>query len=171
MNYKTITPDLVFESLAQVDIETLKNRGIRCAFLDLDNTVACWKSRYVRFEARKWAQAAKEAGINLYIVTNSTKPRADEVAARLGAGCFKDVRKPGTRRLRIIMRQVGTDASHCVMIGDQLFTDVLAARRLGMLSVLVSPLSRKEWWATKVFNRTRERLVWKKVFPMDKRTR
>ena len=56
------------------------------------------------------------------------------------------------------------DKRKIAIIGDQLFTDVLAANKIGANAILLKPISHKEWWATKVFNRSRERLVWKLVF-------
>ena len=67
------------------------------------------------------------------------------------------------------MSKMGTDRGTTLFVGDQLFTDMLAANRIGAVGVLVAPICKREWWATKVFNRTRERAVWKKVFPGQKR--
>ena len=48
------------------------------------------------------------------------------------------------------------------MVGDQLMTDIRAAHRAGVKSILVKPLVKSDAWNTK-FNRARERRVWKKI--------
>ena len=48
------------------------------------------------------------------------------------------------------------------MVGDQLMTDIRAAKRAGVRSVLVQPLVTSDAWNTK-FNRARERRVWRKL--------
>ena len=35
------------------------------------------------------------------------------------------------------------------MVGDQVFTDVVGANRLGITSVYVEPIDKKEYWYTK----------------------
>jgi len=40
-----------------------------------------------------------------------------------------------------------------VMVGDQLFTDIRGANRLGIYSILVSPLSNRELFHTRIKRR------------------
>ena len=42
------------------------------------------------------------------------------------------------------MRRLGADKTNTVFIGDQVFTDVYAANRAGILSVMVNPIEAKE---------------------------
>jgi len=42
------------------------------------------------------------------------------------------------------MQILGTHPGSTAMVGDQLFTDILGARRLGIHAILVSPLSDSE---------------------------
>jgi len=45
------------------------------------------------------------------------------------------------------------------MVGDQVFTDVVAGNRLGMTTVLVNPLSPQEFIGTRLISRRLEHLV------------
>ncbi len=42
------------------------------------------------------------------------------------------------------MEQMGTDQSNTLFVGDQLFTDVWGARRVGITSYLTRPIHPKE---------------------------
>lgn len=42
------------------------------------------------------------------------------------------------------MERIGTDLSTTVFVGDQLFTDVWGASRMGMYSILTKPINPKE---------------------------
>ena len=53
---------------------------------------------------------------------------------------------------------MGTAPGETAVIGDQIFTDVFGANRVGLYTVLVSPLSRKEFLWTR-FVRLVERRV------------
>ena len=48
------------------------------------------------------------------------------------------------------------------MIGDQLITDIWGANRMDYFSILIDPISKKEWPLTK-FNRVLEGLVFKRI--------
>ena len=39
---------------------------------------------------------------------------------------------------------MGTDLSNTIFVGDQLFTDVFGAKRIGMRNILVRPIDPKE---------------------------
>jgi len=40
------------------------------------------------------------------------------------------------------LKQLGSQAKHTAMVGDQLFTDICGAKLAGMKSILVEPLSK-----------------------------
>ena len=42
------------------------------------------------------------------------------------------------------MRKIGTNKKTTVLIGDQLFTDVWGAKRVGIRNILVKPINPKE---------------------------
>ena len=167
---KKFYPDEWMDSAYHIDFEAWYEKGYRGVTFDIDNTLVPHGAPADR-RAIDLFHRLREIGFRTCLISNNRKARVAPFAADVGSDYLCMANKPSVkgycRACEII--QVPTDKT--IFIGDQLFTDVLAARRLGMLSVLVSPLSRKEWWATKVFNRTRERLVWKKVFPAEKRTR
>ena len=48
--------------------------------------------------------------------------------------------KPGVRGYREAMERAGVPAEHTAMLGDKLLTDVLGARRSGVLALMVEPL-------------------------------
>ena len=55
---------------------------------------------------------------------------------------------------------MGVPRSQTVLIGDQVFTDLMAARLAGIPSILVDPQSTKELWYTRIF-RQMEKLALK----------
>jgi predicted HAD superfamily phosphohydrolase YqeG len=48
--------------------------------------------------------------------------------------------KPMARAFRRAADALGVEARDCMVIGDQLFTDVLGAKRLGMRAAVVRPI-------------------------------
>ena len=54
---------------------------------------------------------------------------------------------------------MGTTPDSSAMIGDQLFTDIYGGNRLGLLTILVNPLSPRDALPTKLLQRPLERLL------------
>jgi uncharacterized protein len=59
--------------------------------------------------------------------------------------------KPLPFRCRAIMRTLGFDRRRTALVGDQLFSDVMAARLAGVASILVRPIHpEEERWFTRL---------------------
>lgn len=148
-----IEPNLVVRRLADVDQDSLAARGIEAVLLDLDNTVCEWQSEAISPECEDWILRAKER-FRLAIVSNSIRPRRlNRVAQRLGiaaVGRWGLGRKPMPGGIRAALREVDTPPNAAVIIGDQLFCDVLGGNRLGLYTVWVKPLKAREFAGTKI---------------------
>jgi len=58
--------------------------------------------------------------------------------------------KPRRKGLAAALEMIGSESARTAMIGDQVFTDVLGGRRMGMYTILVKPMARREFVGTKV---------------------
>ena len=54
---------------------------------------------------------------------------------------------------------MGVPPQHAAMVGDQLFTDIKAGSRAGVKTILVNPLTSRDFIGTKLVSRTLENLV------------
>jgi hypothetical protein len=146
-----LCPKVCAPSLAEVDLDALADRGIDSIILDLDNTILPWRDYDIPPESADWVRRATERGMSLCIASNTRNPRRlKAVAEELGISCFDRIAKPRRTGLRAAMETMGSTASRTAIIGDQIFTDILGGNRLGLLTVLVRPLHRREFVGTKV---------------------
>lgn len=159
-----LRPTLRYRHINDIPIEILRNMNIRLILADMDNTLAPWHSTEVSQEIVFWIKEVQNAGIEVLMLTNSKGENADITARQLGIGVIKDARKPMKKHTRSFLAQKGVSTEQTLIVGEQLFTDIQLANALGIKSVLLEPLSSREWWCTKVFNRSRERLVWPFLF-------
>lgn len=138
-------PTFLAESLWSVDVDTLLRIGIRGVILDLDNTIVDWNESWLRPEVRAWMAAAKERGLRFCLVSNALRgERVMQVAEDLGICAVLRAGKPLPGAFRKGMKALGTDPPSTCAIGDQVFTDIVGASRLGLVTVLVPPLSPRE---------------------------
>src|SRR5690242_3095607 len=94
-------PAMVADSVAHIDLEGLRARGIGALLLDLDNTLVLWRSQEVREEVSHWIIRARELGFQVCIVSNAMKTsRVEGVARQLGIPFAVRARKPARRAFR-----------------------------------------------------------------------
>ncbi len=81
-----------------------------------------------------------------------------EIAKLIGIPAVYKAGKPRKRAYRKAMAMLSTTPHETMMVGDQIFTDVLGGNRLGLYTILVKPIHQQEFIGTKVM-RILERLV------------
>ncbi|WP_131927734.1 YqeG family HAD IIIA-type phosphatase [Effusibacillus lacus] len=157
---KRLIPSLYVQSIYHIDLDELIAQGIKGIITDLDNTLVSWDSPYATPKLVAWLEDVKERGLRVCIVSNNKRIRVEEFARPLNLPCIHGARKPVRGAFRRAMQIMGTKPHETVVVGDQIFTDVLGANRMGLNSILVLPIATKEWPGTKVL-RSMERIVLK----------
>jgi len=134
-------PDFSFRDVTGITPDFLNQLGIKFLMLDMDNTIAAYGTRAPSVEVAQWVTEIKKSGVELYIVSNSIrKGRAEEFARILDIGFIKGARKPSPKGIRKAMSETGFDTHESSLVGDQVYTDVLAANRAGVVSIVVRPI-------------------------------
>jgi len=100
-------------------------------------------------------------GFMCYLLSNNVATRVQPLAQKLGIEAVANACKPLRRGIRVLQKQHNVDISRSVLIGDQIFTDILAGNVWGAKTVLVDPLYVKEGKMT-WFARTLEKIVMKR---------
>lgn len=147
------------KELPLVDVDDLVDAGVRLVLLDRDNTCVPRDAKVPPAAVMAWLDRAREAGLTLCMVSNNF--HSDQVrgsAEQMGMDVVDHAMKPLPFALRRAMRMEGFSPRETVMVGDQVFTDVVAGKLAGVRTVLVRPQSRKDLWYTHVF-RVFERLA------------
>lgn len=145
-----ITPDEYVASIYDIDLDKLWNMGKRYILTDLDNTLVPWNDPGVPESLLRWLEAARERGFKACILSNNSGPRVEAFALRFGIAFVAKARKPRQTGFQAALRQLDASAKETVMIGDQLFTDIRGGKRCGLFTILVLPISPKEWWGTRI---------------------
>ena len=125
--------------------------GIQALILDIDNTLVTYDDPKPTESVSAWLDAMHSAGIQTAFVSNNHLPRVESFCEGLDCYYHADSMKPSRKYLRCAMTHMETNPDNTALVGDQLFTDVLAANRCMMRSFLVSPIKDK----TSLFFRTK----------------
>lgn len=164
---------LVFDTAASVDkinIDGLLQDGINNIIIDLDNTVARWKTFVIKDAVSEWVASAKSKGIEICLLSNNiNKKRTAKIAEMLGMkNCVTLSRKPSRKAFEDALAVLQSTKEDTVVIGDQIFVDAKGANKLGMKCILVNPIYKREAFVTSVM-RIAERLYGRKVRWQDKK--
>ncbi|MGW9129131.1 YqeG family HAD IIIA-type phosphatase [Paenibacillus chitinolyticus] len=161
MFLKKLMPSQFVESIHHIDIDQLKRNKVRAVITDLDNTLVEWDRPLATPEVENWLKRLHEADIQVTVVSNNSKERVDRFCSPLDIGFICSARKPTNRAFLQAVRQMNVTIAETVVIGDQLFTDVLGGNRLGFHTILVVPVAQTDGFWTR-FNRQLERvaLIW-----------
>ena len=134
-------PRGVYPAVSDILPQALAERGIKLVLADLDNTLAPYKATRPSAEVFAWKKALEEAGIALFLLSNSRKPgRAQRFAEQLGIPYQGHSGKPKKAGYLKAMERLGCTRSQTVMVGDQIFTDTLGANNAGITPLLVEPI-------------------------------
>ncbi len=152
---KMCIPDRCFMTFDKLTPAFLKRRGIKGLILDIDNTIAPYEEATPGVVALDWFKRLEEAGIAVAFVSNNNRARVTEFNSALGYPRYYKSGKPSGKYIRMAMAAMGTDKTNTALMGDQVFTDVLAARLAGLkCTFLVPPIKDK----TDLFTRFKRQL-------------
>ncbi len=140
---KYFMPDLRLDDIYLVTPEFLKARGIRAVLLDIDNTLVTYDDPKPTPPVLAWLDSLKENGISAAFISNNHKERVQTFNEELGYFASWDSKKPSGKCYLAAMERLGTSAADTAVIGDQVFTDVWSAKRLGLYAILVKPIKDK----------------------------
>mgnify|MGYP004488751039 FL=1 len=147
-----VRPWRLERAITDVDIDELAELGVRCVLFDRDNTVVPRDTGVAPSEVMDWIGRVRAAGISLCMVSNNFHSQQVEAsAAELGCDVVHHAMKPAPFAVRRALGLMGAKAGEAVLIGDQVFTDVMAGNLAGVRTILVEPQSTSDLWYTHIF--------------------
>lgn len=120
----------------------LRALSIRAIVLDVDNTMSVHGSQQPHTGVLEWTRAIAALGVKLVVVSNNYKKRVAPFVAQFGLPYISFACKPFPVGYLRAKRLAGVRAKECLVVGDQIFTDILGANLCGMRSVLLEPIAR-----------------------------
>ncbi len=141
---KGLLRDYEFGSYADVTPAFLGSIGCRFLIADIDNTLAPYEQPLPDEGNLAWLGSLSGAGISVALVSNNGRERVELFSRGLGIPAFWDCRKPSRRFIRTAMEALGADPASTVYLGDQIFTDVYAAKRSGIRAIKLPPIRDKK---------------------------
>ncbi len=148
--FKAMVPNAVYKVFSDIPFDELLSQGKTCMLLDYDNTLGPDRTWEPTDFSRNIVDDLKKRGFDICLVSNAKSERSSNIAGMLGIPCVTCAHKPRTDGVMRALDLMHADKNKAVMIGDQVFTDVMAGNLAGVMSILVEQYEKKEIWYVKI---------------------
>ena len=136
-------PKRLAPSSYDIDYEKLYKEGYRGILFDIDNTLV-EQGADASERAIHLFERLKKLGYQTCLISNNSEERVKRFNTNIGAKYIYKANKPNKKNYVKAIKMMGTRIDNTVFVGDQLFTDVYGANRIGMMTYLVNPIHPKE---------------------------
>ena len=159
-------PDIYQENIYKIDYETLQQRGIKCLVFDLDNTLVTVLEAVPREETKVLFKKLKEMGFKIYIASNSIKARVKIFHEELKVDYIYSVKKPNPDKISELIKSTKFGLDEIAMIGDSMMDDVVCGNTIGVTTILLDQMSKREYPLARI-RRMKEKKIQKKLRDKD----
>ena len=154
-----MSPDLYLRSVCDIDLDALRAQGVDTLLMDLDNTLLPRDSSLMPDDIVAWAAQLPSRGFRVCLVSNNWHARVHQVAEDLGFQLVAKAVKPLPFAFWRALKLMGVSRKQCAIVGDQMFTDVLGGKLLGIKTIMVLPLSESDLPHTLLLRRVEKVLL------------
>lgn len=141
--FETFYPHMTADSVYNIDFQMFYRLGYRAVIFDIDNTLVPHDAD-ADDKAKGLFRKLTGMGYKTMLLSNNDEPRVKRFNRDIGSPYIFKAGKPLKSGYKRAMEQMGTDTTNTIYVGDQLFTDVWGAKRLGIFNILTSPINPRE---------------------------
>ncbi|ACT02653.1 MULTISPECIES: YqeG family HAD IIIA-type phosphatase [Paenibacillus] len=157
--FERLLPHLRVNSVYDIQLDELYKKGVRGIITDLDNTLVGAREPLATPQLTTWLEQVRDYGFKVVIVSNNNRTRVSKFADPLGIPFIHAARKPANKAFHKALSVLGLPVEQTVVLGDQMLTDVLGGKRMGLYTILVTPIAPADEGIMTRVNRRIERFV------------
>ena len=145
-----LKPHIKFKGITDITPEVLNKLGIKALLLDVDNTMSTHHGTVLTDGLLEWIDKMKKSGIELLVLSNSKEARVKPFAEGIGLNFISLGLKPLPFGYLRGKKRLGVKRKELAIVGDQIFTDILGGRLVGIKTILLTPIKLEDGWSFKV---------------------
>lgn len=152
-------PNIYQENIFKIDYDKLKENNIKCLLFDLDNTISPAKEVVLCKKTKALFDKLKK-NFKIILFSNNFPKRIKKFGEYYDVDIACLSLKPFSYKYKYILKKYNYKKQEVAAIGDQLLTDIQGGNKIGIMTILVNPISsidEKETW----LNRKIESLIFK----------
>ncbi len=129
-------PDYYVEDVFSINYEKLMEMGFKALILDIDNTLVPHGDDSTQ-AVDELFHRLHSMGWKTLLLSNNNKARIERFKAHFDTLYIDEAGKPQPACYHRAVTMLGVEPSQVMVIGDQVFTDILGARRASLACILV----------------------------------
>ncbi|KHG42253.1 MULTISPECIES: YqeG family HAD IIIA-type phosphatase [Aphanizomenon] len=143
-----LEPNLILAgSVLTLTPDVIRQYGLKGLVLDVDETLVPMTTSSTFPELQAWIEEIRVCTTLWLVSNNLSEARIGGIARSLNLPYYLGAAKPSRRKIRAALQEMNLPVHQVGMVGDRLFTDVLAGNRLGMFTILVEPIIHPDFTA------------------------
>lgn len=136
-----IKPDYNLKSIYDINLEELKQKGIKAILFDLDSTLMASKTAFYSEKTLNWLNNVRK-DFFIAVVSNNHNPAYIEKVKKVSDfPLVFTAKKPDTKAAKDFMDKNNLQGETTAFVGDRPLTDTLCGKRLGCTTILVDSIS------------------------------
>ncbi|ANV83890.1 hydrolase [Picosynechococcus sp. PCC 7003] len=140
-NSNLLEPNLILgKTILHLSPEIIRHYRLKGLILDVDDTLVSMRQSYASDDVLQWVTQVRRVADIWLVSNNLSQKRIGRIAESLELPYLFGAKKPSRKKLRRAMDAMDLRPQEVAMVGDRLFTDVLAGNRLGLFTILVEPM-------------------------------
>lgn len=141
---KIFIPDFYVKNITEIDLDVFKTKDITAVILDLDNTLDSHTTATPSDRALSFLETLKQNGFSVCIISNGKQERVEKYLKNLSIPYIAKAGKPLKKSYQKALDILNTTPVQTAFVGDQIFTDVWGANRMGLTTILTEPIEQFE---------------------------
>ena len=156
--FKRFIPFAHAASIYEIPVDFYQQNGVTLLLIDLDNTLDSYRLYTPTERAVALIESIKAANITPVIISNNRGKRVSSYANALGLEYIFSARKPFSGKIKKFLKEKAVPLENVMFVGDQMVTDVLAAKGAHLRIVLTEKIVKEDQFTTH-FNRLIDRPI------------
>lgn len=136
-------PNRFFDKKEDIPFKEYYDKGYRGVIFDIDNTLVP-HNEPTDEKTVAFIKQLKDMGFRVCLLSNNDRERVASFNKSLKVSFVYKANKPFSNGYEMAMNAINTDVKTTLFVGDQIFTDVWGAKRMGIFSILLDPINPKE---------------------------
>ena len=152
-------PDIKLERVTDITPQLLKKYDIDALILDVDNTLSTHHGQVLTDGLPEWLLYMKKNGIKLTVLSNSKKKRVEPFAKKINLPFISLGLKPLPFGYFRAVKALNVKRKNAAIVGDQIFTDIIGGKAVGVKTILLTPIKPEDGWSFKVRRRLEKVII------------
>ncbi len=152
-------PDVKLEHVTDITTELLDKFNINALILDVDNTLSTHHGEILTDGLLEWLDYMKNSGIKLMVLSNSKEKRVKPFAEKINLNYISLGLKPLSFGYIRAVNALKSSRKNTAIVGDQIFTDIIGGKFVGVKTILLTPIKPEDGWSFKLRRKLEKKII------------